>query len=165
MKNLKNKKGFTIVELVIVIAVIAILAAVLIPTFSGIIQKAEASADMQEARNAYTQYIASATTIEDVKYVKVGTVYYKVNDWDTTGDPAANEKYLEKNATTGAYEVKTMGGQQVVAHTCTPCPEDNCGLCTDSECDKGEAAKCPGHTLEPEQPELPTEGEGENGQE
>ena len=32
MKNLK-KKGFTIVELVIVIAVIAVLAAVLIPTF------------------------------------------------------------------------------------------------------------------------------------
>ena len=39
MKKL-NKKGFTIVELVIVIAVIAILAAVMIPTFSGIIEKA-----------------------------------------------------------------------------------------------------------------------------
>ena len=38
MKN-SNKKGFTIVELVIVIAVIAILAAVLIPTFSGLVKK------------------------------------------------------------------------------------------------------------------------------
>ena len=38
-----NKKGFTIVELVIVIAVIAILAAVLIPTFSGVIEKANKS--------------------------------------------------------------------------------------------------------------------------
>jgi prepilin-type N-terminal cleavage/methylation domain-containing protein len=41
-----NKKGFTIVELVIVIAVIAILAAVLIPTFSSIIAKANQSADI-----------------------------------------------------------------------------------------------------------------------
>ena len=35
-----TKKGFTIVELVIVIAIIAILAAVLIPTFVSLIQKA-----------------------------------------------------------------------------------------------------------------------------
>ena len=48
-----NKKGFTIVELVIVIAVIAILAAVMIPTFSGIIKKANESAALQEATNTY----------------------------------------------------------------------------------------------------------------
>lgn len=42
-----NKRGFTIVELVIVIAVIAILAAVLIPTFSSIVEKANLSADKQ----------------------------------------------------------------------------------------------------------------------
>ena len=45
-----NKKGFTIVELVIVIAVIAILAGVLIPTFSSIIKKANLSADQQAVR-------------------------------------------------------------------------------------------------------------------
>ena len=50
MKKL-NKKGFTIVELVIVIAVIAILAAVLIPTFSGVIAKANLSADQQAITN------------------------------------------------------------------------------------------------------------------
>lgn len=43
----QNKKGFTIIELVIVIAVIAILAAVLIPTFTGLINKANRSADEQ----------------------------------------------------------------------------------------------------------------------
>ena len=53
-----NKKGFTIVELVIVIAVIAILAAVLIPTFSGIVEKANKSAVLQEARNCYTEMYA-----------------------------------------------------------------------------------------------------------
>ena len=51
MKNL-NKKGFTIVELVIVIAVIAILAAVLIPTFNSVISRANESAAMQEAKAA-----------------------------------------------------------------------------------------------------------------
>ena len=54
-----NKKGFTIVELVIVIAVIAILAGVLIPTFSGLVQKAQDSAAIQEARNKYTEYVGA----------------------------------------------------------------------------------------------------------
>ena len=45
-----NKKGFTIVELVIVIAVIAILAAVLIPTIAGLVKKANISADQQAVR-------------------------------------------------------------------------------------------------------------------
>ena len=47
----KQQKGFTVVELVIVIAVVAILAAVLIPTFSKIITNANISADSQLARN------------------------------------------------------------------------------------------------------------------
>lgn len=46
-----NKKGFTIVELVIVIAIIAILAAVLIPTFASLVKKANVSADTQLVRN------------------------------------------------------------------------------------------------------------------
>ena len=46
MQNLK-KKGFTLVELVIVIAVVAILAAVLIPSFASLIKKANQSADQQ----------------------------------------------------------------------------------------------------------------------
>ena len=49
-----NRKGFTIVELVIVIAVIAILAAVLIPTFTNLIKKANESSDMQAVRQMNT---------------------------------------------------------------------------------------------------------------
>ena len=55
-----NKKGFTIVELVIVIAVIAILAAVMIPTFSGIIEKANMSAVLQKATAEYKEAYALA---------------------------------------------------------------------------------------------------------
>ena len=54
-----SKKGFTIVELVIVIAVIAILAAVMIPTFSGMVGKAKESAAMQEANAAMTAVFTS----------------------------------------------------------------------------------------------------------
>ncbi len=58
MRN-TNKKGFTIVELVIVVAVIAILAAVLIPTFAGIINKANESKDTQLIKNLNTALAAN----------------------------------------------------------------------------------------------------------
>ncbi len=45
-----NKRGFTIVELVVVIVVIAILAAVLIPTISSLVNKANQSADTAAVR-------------------------------------------------------------------------------------------------------------------
>ena len=57
MKKL-SKKGFTIVELVIVIAVIAILAGVLIPTFSSIINSAHASAAQSQAKSGLDAVLA-----------------------------------------------------------------------------------------------------------
>lgn len=58
--NKGKQNGFTIVELVIVIAVIAILAAILIPVFSNILDKANDSSALQEAKNAYKQYLTEA---------------------------------------------------------------------------------------------------------
>lgn len=55
MKN--RKKGFTIVELVIVIAVIAILAAVLIPNLARLVDRANENSAMQAARNEYEAYL------------------------------------------------------------------------------------------------------------
>lgn len=49
-----NKKGFTLVELVIVIAVIAILAAVLVPTISSVINSANKSAAESDAATLRT---------------------------------------------------------------------------------------------------------------
>lgn len=57
MQRNRNRRAFTIVELVIVIAVIAILAVVLVPTFGNVIAKAKDSRALQEAKNAYTQYM------------------------------------------------------------------------------------------------------------
>ena len=52
---MRNKKGFTLVELVIVIAVIAILAGVMIGTFASVVKKAKESAKMQEMANQKQQ--------------------------------------------------------------------------------------------------------------
>ena len=76
-----NKKGFTIVELVIVIAVIAILAAVLIPTFTGVTEKAQKSAAMQEANNAWINYLAEkidTNAYEENICIKSGDYYFHV---------------------------------------------------------------------------------------
>ena len=70
MRKTVKKRGFTIVELVIVIAVIAILAAVLIPAFGNIIDKAKESAAMQEAMGAYTEYLIDhAVEADDAEYL------------------------------------------------------------------------------------------------
>ncbi len=54
-----SKKGFTIVELVIVIAIIAILAAILIPTFANVISDARNSAAVAGASGAVSEYLAA----------------------------------------------------------------------------------------------------------
>lgn len=53
-EKLNHKKAFTVVELVIVIAIIAVLAAVLIPTFAGLIHSANVSSDKSLVKNLNT---------------------------------------------------------------------------------------------------------------
>lgn len=50
----KNKKGFTIIELIVVIAIIAILAAIAIPSFIGITEKANNAVATADARSIAT---------------------------------------------------------------------------------------------------------------
>lgn len=115
MRN--NRKGFTIVELVIVIAVIAILAGVLIPTFAGVTKKANESKALQEAKNAYTADLAllNGQVEEDAEgayYVKTtdtaakeGKTYYTTADNGATFTAAT----LTDNAFTAGttyYEVE-----------------------------------------------------------
>lgn len=53
----QTKKGFTLVELVIVIAVIAILSAILIPTFGNVIKEANETAAYDSAKTAYQNFL------------------------------------------------------------------------------------------------------------
>ncbi len=91
-----NKKGFTIVELVIVIAVIAILAAVLIPTFTGVTERAKESAAMQNAKNAWTDYMSANADQPDYKEnicIQSGDYYFHVENGQF------NEKAVESHDT------------------------------------------------------------------
>lgn len=54
MKFRKNKKGFTLIELIVVIAILGILAVILIPSFSGIQDTANQKAALAEARTVAT---------------------------------------------------------------------------------------------------------------
>ncbi|HFD2030710.1 TPA: prepilin-type N-terminal cleavage/methylation domain-containing protein [Clostridium perfringens] len=52
-KENRKKKGFTLIELIIVIAIIAILAAIAIPNFLGIQRKSKIKADIASAKTIY----------------------------------------------------------------------------------------------------------------
>ena len=114
-----NKKGFTIVELVIVIAVIGILAVVMIPVFSNVVGDAQANSAIMNARNVYTQYLA-ANPAAQVDYVKIDNVYYAVsNNFAVTDadDILGCDDILEN----GALDVKECEGEAVDSTTCKHC--------------------------------------------
>ena len=62
MKKLKNSKGFTLMEMLIVVAIIAVLVAIAIPTFTNQLEKAREAADMANLRSAYAEVVAAALT-------------------------------------------------------------------------------------------------------
>lgn len=55
MKNM-NKKGFTLIEMLVVIAIIAILVAIIIPTVSNATEKAKQATDLANVRSMVAQY-------------------------------------------------------------------------------------------------------------
>ena len=55
MNKIKNTKGFTLMEMLIVVAIIAILIAIAIPTFTAQLEKAREAADIANIRSAYSE--------------------------------------------------------------------------------------------------------------
>ena len=76
----RKRRGFTIVELVIVIAVIAILAGVLIPTFVSVINKANVASDTSLVKN-----INEALVAEEVTEGKPATMYEALQRAEANG--------------------------------------------------------------------------------
>lgn len=56
MKKLNNKKGFTLMEMLIVVAIIAVLVAIAIPVFNGALTKSKEAADVANIRAAYAEW-------------------------------------------------------------------------------------------------------------
>jgi type IV pilus assembly protein PilA len=83
--NKASEKGFTLAELLIVIAIIGVLTAVSIPIFLGQLDKAKAAADMANVRSAkgaaVTEYLSSSQT-------SAAVYYYDANNGTITMDSA-----------------------------------------------------------------------------
>lgn len=103
-----KKKGFTIVELVIVIAVIAILAAVLIPTFANLINRANRSADEQAVRQMNT-----ALMVEDFSELLPETIDDALVILQGAGFQAKNYKPLTDS--TSFYWNKTENRVMIIS--------------------------------------------------
>lgn len=63
MKKILNKKGFTLIELIVVIAILAILAAILIPSLTNYLAKATQAKDQANARSFYSAVVLEVATL------------------------------------------------------------------------------------------------------
>lgn len=72
MKKCENKQGFTLSELLIVVAIIAVLVAVAIPVFTAQVKKARLAVDHAAVRDAYA-IIQIANNLEEIEIE--GTTY------------------------------------------------------------------------------------------
>ena len=77
-KLMKNKKGFTLMEMLIVIAIIVILVAIAVPTFTSQLGKANQAANDANMRAAKAQ--AAATYLSDTSKYAGKTLYFDAAD-------------------------------------------------------------------------------------
>ena len=123
IRKMKNKKGFTLVELIVVLVILAILAALLIPALTGYIDKANKQSVIAETRQA----VMAAQTIASEQYANDAS-FNGGNIKDDTGATvtykAAIEKLAEVNTDTVTGVVVEKGKVKTLTYnngkkTCT----------------------------------------------
>ena len=106
-KKLKDnkKKGFTLVELIVVLVILAILVALLIPALTGYINKAKEKSITAETR----QVVMAAQTLADEAYANSSAVQLEVVD-DSNSTVTAGKKAITRTEILELAEVKgTIG--------------------------------------------------------
>ena len=109
-QKLKNKKGFTLVELLVVVAIVAILVAISIPMVTGALEKARTETD-----NANKRAAEGAAMIEYLlKDGGQGTKIYTYNaDTGTVIDTGSTEGDVNSSsAATGITGYNKSGGTE-----------------------------------------------------
>jgi prepilin-type N-terminal cleavage/methylation domain-containing protein len=99
----ENKKGFTLAELLVVVAIVGILVAISIPVFTAQLSKARKATNLANLRAAKAAAVAEYLTGE-----KEGTMYYnydiasgKATGSETDDRVAKTERKLDDSATSG----------------------------------------------------------------
>ena len=118
MKKLLKKKGFTLAELLIVVAIIAVLVAIAIPIFTSQLEKSRESTDASNIRAAYAELIANAL-LDDQTAVSTTVKYVQTqNSWQNasiSGSIAAG--YAGQSVTVTHSGQPTSGGSCSIIYT------------------------------------------------
>lgn len=78
MNNSRKKKGFTLAELLIVVAIIAVLVAISIPIFTAQLEKAREATDAANIRAAYAEMSAAVLSEDATLDGTNGDITYKL---------------------------------------------------------------------------------------
>jgi prepilin-type N-terminal cleavage/methylation domain-containing protein len=120
----RNQKGFTLVELMIVVIIVGILAAVAIPMYQGATERAKASeavAALGTIRGAMRVYYAEHGTYVNAAFVDNAQVTVSsildVSDTDLLGRYFSTECYSFNGAPTAtAYSIECLGSASTASY-------------------------------------------------
>ena len=88
MRKMLNKKGFTLAELLIVVAIIAVLVAIAIPVFTTQLEKSREATDMSNLRAAYAEvmaeYLSNGATVPAAGIKATVNARQTIADWQNT---------------------------------------------------------------------------------